>query len=361
MRRLFASLLVFVVVGLSAGSARAYQPEGGLWWNPNEPGSGFTLELQDNLLALTAYAGEAGGAPVWYTSAGLIQGNALYEGSLFRFNGSQCAGCNYPGAPSSQQVGTVRIVFNANDPTRGTLTWNVPPRAPRSIPIERYYYYYKRGEDGSAPIQATKMLGEWHLTLDFSEYPSFNGFRYSADVLVFESNDLDGGLWYFDGCRPETSLDAECSNAAVQFNSASGFYSNSRRRQSIIVDDNSVNSSGQRLCMYYEAPVQAEHFTAGLTGNNDGGFTIYPCSANPLNYVLYPLRGFRTASRTFVQEGVGPSKRAAASAVFDPRPILREAAPLKPKSERSAEKSAAGQAEFEQAIARLQQRMAAKR
>src|SRR5690606_9017814 len=93
-----------------------------------------------------------------------------------------------------------------------------------------------------------------------------------------------------------------------------GFYSSARRRQSIVVDDNSVNSSGQNLCMYYEAPVQAEHFTAGLTGDNDGGFTIYPCSANPLNYVLYPLRGFRTASRAFVEEGAGPSKRAPAAA-----------------------------------------------
>lgn len=362
MRRLIASVFTLVLGAFAASPTRAYQPEAGLWWNPNESGSGFTIELQDNLLAFTGYLGEAGGAPVWYTSAGFLQGNALYEGPLLRFTGSQCAGCSYTGNPVSQQVGTLRLVFDANDPTRGSLTWNVPPRAPRTMPIERYYYYYKRGEDGSAPSQVTRMLGEWHLTQDFSEFSSFNGFRYGADVLVFESIDLDGGIWYFDGCRPETSLEAACSNFALEFNSASGFYSSSRRRQSIVVDDDSTSAStGQLLCMYYEAPVQAEHFTAGLTGNNDGGFTIYPCSANPLDYVLYPLRGFRTASRTFVDEGVGPSKRAASTSAFNPTPMLREAAPLKPKSERAAEKAKAGQAEFEQAVARLQQRVAAKR
>src|SRR5690606_24567638 len=84
MRRLFAPLLL--LAGL--GTAHAYPPEPGLWWNPNASGSGFTLELQDNLLAFTGYLGETNGAPVWYTSAGLMSGNALYEGRLFRFQGS---------------------------------------------------------------------------------------------------------------------------------------------------------------------------------------------------------------------------------------------------------------------------------
>jgi hypothetical protein len=356
MRRLFAPLLLLA----GFGTAHAYQPEAGLWWSPGSSGSGFTLELQDNLLAFTGYLGEPNGAPVWYTSAGLMTGNALYNGRLFRFQGAQCAGCSYAGAPAAQDVGSVRIVFDANNPTRGTLTWNVPPQPIRSIPVERFYYYFKRGEDGSAPVEVTKMLGEWHLNLDFSEYPNFNAFRYSGDVLVFDDFSRDGNTWYFDGCRTETSLDAECTADALDFNSASGFYSSTRRRQSIIVDDNSQNSAGQLLCMYYEAPVQAEHFTAGLTGNNDGGFTIFPCSANPLNYVLYPLRGARTASRTFVEEGVGPSKRATAVAT-DHSPRLREAAPLKPLAERKALAQDPATVEFIQQLDTARQRVMSKR
>jgi hypothetical protein len=355
MRKTFALLLA-----AAAGSAQAYQPEAGLWWNPSESGSGFTIELQDNLLAFTGYLGEPGGAPVWYTSAGFLSGNALYEGPLLRFTGSQCAGCAYTGLPSNRQVGTLRLVFDPNDPTRGTLTWNVPPQPVRTIPIERYYYYYKRGEDGSAPTEVTKLLGEWHLSLDFSEFPNFNAFRYSADVLVFDEINREDGVWYFDGCRTDTSLDAECSADALRFNSASGFYSSTRRRQSIIVDDNSVNGSGQNLCLYYEARVQAEHFTAGLTGNNDGGFTIYPCSANPLNYVLYPVRGFRTASRTFVEEGRGPSKAESAQALSR-APQLREAAPLKTAAQRKSELADPDYAAFENEVQALVQRVNAKR
>ncbi|ODU42517.1 hypothetical protein [uncultured Aquimonas sp.] len=358
MRKTLALLLA-----LTAGGAQAYQPEAGLWWNPNESGSGFTIELQDNLLVFTGYLGEPNGLPVWYTSAGFLNGNALYEGELLRFTNSQCAGCSYSGPPQNQRVGTIRLAFDANDPTRGTLTWNVPPLPIRSMPIERYYYYYKRtgpNGDGSAPIQASKMLGEWSLNLDFSEFPNFNDFRFSGDVLVFDQLDLEGGTWYFDGCRSETSLDAECSTDALRFNGASGFYSTSRRRQSIILDDNSVNGSGQRLCMYYEAPVQAEYFSAGATGNNDGGFTIFPCSANPLNYALYPLRGFRSASRTFVETGRGPSKRAEAATV-DHTPALREAAPLKSVAQRKSEQDDASYVAFENEVQALVQRVNAKR
>ncbi|OPZ10703.1 MAG: hypothetical protein BWZ07_02492 [Alphaproteobacteria bacterium ADurb.BinA280] len=43
---------------------------------------------------------------------------------------------------------------------------------------------------------------------------------------------------------------------------------------------------------------------------------------------MYPLKGFRTASRTFVQEGVGPAKRLPAQS-FDATPRQREAAPLR--------------------------------
>ena len=356
MRRIAPILLL---AGL-AGGAEAYQPEAGLWWNPSESGSGFNIEIQDNLLAFIGYLGEGNGAPVWYTSSGFLTGNALYEGELLRFSGSQCAGCTYPGAPTPQAVGTLRLVFDANDPTRGTLTWNVPPRPVRTVPIERFYYYFKRPEDGAAPPEVTQMLGEWHLSLDFSEFPGFDAFRYSADVLVFDQFAFDDGSWFFDGCRAETSLDGFCTDDALRFNSASGFYSPSRGRQSIVVDDNSVDATGQLLCVYYEARAQAEHFTAGLVGDGDGGFTLFPCEQNPLDYAMYPLRGFRTASRTFVEEGIGPSKRRAAAA--EPRPLqVREAAPLKSAAERKTELADAGQAAFESEVQALLQRVRAKR
>jgi len=326
MRKLLALLLG--VFGCSTGWA--YQPESGLWWNPAESGSGYNIEISDNALGFTAYLGEANGAPVFYTAFNLLQGNALFEATLYRFSNNQCAGCTWTGGPTAQSVGTVRIAFDASNPQRGTLTWNVPPQAIRSFPIQRFALYEKRAEDGNAPVEVTKMLGEWHVTLDFSEWPNYNAFRYSADVLVLDEFSYDGGTqtWFYDGCRPETSLDATCTAAALAVNSASGFYNAARGRQVVIIDDNSVNSQGQQMCVYLEARALSNDFSAGFTGNGDGGFTLYPCGANPLNYAMYPLKGFRTASRTFVQEGVGPSKRLPAQS-FDATPRQREAAPLR--------------------------------
>jgi len=55
------------------------------------------------------------------------------------------------------------------------------------------------------------------------------------------------------------------------------------------------------------------------TNYAEGEVSVYRKGTNPVNY--YPTRGFRTASRKFVQDGVGPSKAATASA---PRPGVAE-------------------------------------
>jgi hypothetical protein len=49
-------LALLLIVGLLAvAPARAFTPESGFWWAPNEPGSGIALEIQDNFVFLAAY------------------------------------------------------------------------------------------------------------------------------------------------------------------------------------------------------------------------------------------------------------------------------------------------------------------
>ena len=71
---------------LAAGSAAsAFTPENGTWWNPQEPGSGYLIEIQDNFLFLAVYNYHPDGRPMFYTSQGVMNGNARFVGSLSTF------------------------------------------------------------------------------------------------------------------------------------------------------------------------------------------------------------------------------------------------------------------------------------
>lgn len=293
-----SSLCLATVFALGGSQAQAYTPEGGLWWNPSEPGSGYTIEIQDNLLVLSYYGGDAQGRSTWYTAVGFLSGNALLNNTPLDLTiGSQCVGCAYNGRPTVQQGagGTVRVAFDANDSSKATLTWGNG----RSVRIERYKFYLKRPEDSaSVPLDVTRMLGEWQLVLDFSESNS-SSFDYYGDVLVFDQYSFDGptNRWYFEGCRADNSEDGGCSNNALAFHSAAGFFDNASGLHATVVDDSRDN--------------YALYLADMGTNSAEGEVTVYPKGRDPDDYAAYPMRTFRTASRTFVQEGVGPAKAAA--------------------------------------------------
>jgi hypothetical protein len=295
MRVAAAFRLLMLSCLLASAGAMAYTPESGIYWNPDEPCSGYTIEIQDNLLVLSFYGGDETGQPLWYTAVGFLTGNALFSNKPLDLTiGSQCAGCAYPGLPTVQAGvgGTVSLTFDPDDNTRATLTWGNG----RTVQIERYAFYLKRPEDGAAPpLEATKMLGEWQVVADFSESATAD-FPYYGDVLVFDVLDFDAPTseWYFDGCRADNSQDGGCSENALAFHSASGYYDESNGLHVVVVDD-----STDTFALYLNQ-----------TGTNagEGEITVYTKGSNPANFAAYPVQAFRTASRTFVQEGVGPSK-----------------------------------------------------
>ena len=294
--RLFSGLAALLFgAAFASAPAHAYTPESGIWWNPNESGTGAVIEVQDNLMVVAAYVGDAQGDAIWYTATAFLQGNALFEGSLDLTEGSQCIGCPYLGLPTvvPGAGGPLRIVFDPDDETRASLTW----ANGRTIPIERFEFYTRRPEDGnSVPTDITKMLGEWQWVTDFSE--AGGSFPFYGDVLVFDIFDFSNGSnrWFYEGCRADDSLVAGCSENALAFHSASGYYDADENLQVIVVDDTQTDF------LLYVMRIG--------TNDGEGEVTIYPKNGNPNDYLAYPARGFRTASRTYVEEGVGPNKRA---------------------------------------------------
>ncbi|MBD8526864.1 hypothetical protein [Pseudomarimonas arenosa] len=282
-RYLSLALLALLIV---ASPARAYTPENGVWWNPNEPGTGMLIEIQDNFLFAAVYSYDAAGFATWYTTAGFLTGNARYDGQLDAFRGGPCLSCSWrPNTAFLGNGGPIRIDFNSSDPTKAMLSWGG-----RTFPIERFQFYLKRPEDGARPLTLTKMLGEWSLLLDFSDDPDL--FPFYGELLIFEDIDLSEAPGYVEGCRAGNSIDGFCRNVDLRDHDATGYYDTPSREHVFVVND-----SANTFVVYIVR-----------VGTNDmeGEFSVYFKGDEPS--VFFPLRGFRSASRSFVEEGVGPSK-----------------------------------------------------
>ena len=290
-----AAILALIAAFSLAPAANAYTPETGPWVSPNF-GAGIYLELQDDVLLLTIYAGDAQGYPIFYTAAGRLDGNALFRGRLIRYDNLQCIGCTpVPPPDEFDDVGWVRIEFNPNDNTKGELTW---PNGSK-IPITRFMYGYQRDSDPATLTNDTaKMLGEWNITIDLAD--SDASYPFSADVLVLDRTEWKpaSNRWFYDGCRPDDAQVGGCSQYALDNHAAVGYFESPTGWQVIVTEDGIYN--GVLWFALYELQIGTE--------SGSGYFTLYPNGGTPGNYQDYPARAWRSASRTFVETGEGPSK-----------------------------------------------------
>lgn len=302
LRRLAA--LALVALGAFARPAAAFYPEPGFYWNSAESGSGWAIELQDNFLFLSAYTYLPNGQAVFYTSGGFLTNDTTYSGVINQFSGGSCITCTPftpPGTP--QNVGTVTIVFDTEQ--SANMTWNG-----RTFRIERFNFLL--GD------KTEQMQGEWTMFLDFYNLSAdYRDYPYYGDLVVFDSIDRSTNPDFYDGCRP-VNAEQRCTTAAIANHDASGFYNTTTGEQTFLVTDTA--GSGNTPDTYF-----AYYSARASTGLNqlEGVFEICnegACGSATASY--YPMRGFRSASKRYVQTGVGPNaavdKSASASAIERP-------------------------------------------
>ncbi len=275
---------------LAAPRAEAFTPETGIWWNPAEDGRGYTIEIQDNTLVILVYGFDDDRSSAFFLAAGAMQSNSQWSGTLNGATNGQCLTCNYGGVPVTLTGagGTASIVFDTEITARLTI-------GSRVIPIQRFNFALGNVNE--------RMLGEWQIVFDLSARPggspSFQAFPYFGDVLKFDRVDTVPNPDQFRGCRPENSLVARCSASANANHDAAGFYDAARNEHVIVVKDVAGTATTTQFLVYY--------VTAGLNKFEDG-LLQFRVGANPENPpAFYPVRGFRSASRKFVQTGSGPS------------------------------------------------------
>lgn len=100
----------------------AFTPVTGLWWNPNESGTGYNIQVQGGVLVVTMYSYVAGGEPVWYLVVGALANagsGVAATGTLDKFRGGQCASCMYQMPSLMGNDGGMTITFTS--PTAATM------------------------------------------------------------------------------------------------------------------------------------------------------------------------------------------------------------------------------------------------
>ena len=137
---------------LQTGLAQA-APENGAWWNPNQMGSGFGIEIQGNTLLMAGFLYENDGRATWHVSVGPMQNATTYQGRLLAFSNGQTLTGAYQAPAAPTDAGAVTLQFT--DDSHGTITW---PGG--TIPIERARY-------GSGTASFQPKTGVWVNTAEF--------------------------------------------------------------------------------------------------------------------------------------------------------------------------------------------------
>jgi hypothetical protein len=123
----------FVPNGLNLPHA-ASEPQPGWWWNPKEPGRGFSVEVQGGNLFVASYMYDASGDPVWYASGpALLVANA-YQGNWVAYVGGQTLPGSYQAPTGTNNAGALTLQFTS----RTTAVLTLPDG--RQIPLQRFSF-----------------------------------------------------------------------------------------------------------------------------------------------------------------------------------------------------------------------------
>lgn len=292
------AFLTLAAAALLAPPAQAFQPESGIWLNPAESGRGMTLEVQDNILQFMGYLYNADGTATWYISAGPLvytynnQGvlqTVTYSGQLDGYSNGQCLTCTY--RPPTIQPGLGGpVTINFRTEIEANLTWGG-----RTIPIERLSVV--------AGDRTARMQGEWQAVIDFSdrgnnsEWP-YRDYPYFGEVLLIDGLDRTRTPNQFLGCRP-ASTEVRCDAVARRDHDAAGQYDATNGEYVITVKDIPGTSTSNEVFFTYFVNAGIDQF--------DGTVVIHRRNDDLTNLPAYLVRGFRSASKTYAQTGVGPA------------------------------------------------------
>lgn len=291
--RLLAVLLAAVATkAASEVDTQTFIPESGFYWNQDQPGRGYAIEVQDRTLFMTAYTyteegNPANRDPLWFSASGTAfrdttSGSVTYRfgDELFISREGQCLGCAFVDNVTTSTGRPIQITFTS----AATATMVIDGE---TIELVRFWYTPSIND----PIFA--LFGQWMIVTDFT--------------------DVDDGILPFDGDLLEIGFEATQDGQRI----AEGFRGGTALAVSAAFDSGTQNYVivvGERqdeFLAYYFPTInfgtdrfigQAERFTPGsnLTG------------------LGFPAQGYRISDRTHTERVLGAKRATRAKAVGEP-------------------------------------------
>ena len=191
------SRLTRMVCGLlllcSVTSASAFTPENGWWWNQQEAGRGFNLEIQNGTVFLATFIYNEAGNAIWYTGSGQLNADNTVTLDLAEFSNGQCIQCAYQGPDVVGTVETATIRFTSS--SRAELNWSGG-----TVALQRFNF--SLGE-----TRQQQLIGEWALVAGSSSFPAYTGDRITLtglqqsdtlDVIGYRTGNTNAKISIFD-------------------------------------------------------------------------------------------------------------------------------------------------------------------
>lgn len=252
-------LLALILALFVSTAATAFQPRIGLWGNASESGSGYMMDIQNGIVALTAYSYQASGPSQWYLASGPLTNNGhTFVATLDKYVGGQCISCAYRAASTAGNDGTIAISFQSE--TLATLS--LP--GGRTTVIQPFDFGY-----GALPAG---FLGEWIFVYDIIQ--GGNTYAERFDFTFTAAGTSSGTGLAVDGTR-RAGCELQVSGAF-----AGMVYC-------LDIDSNNVTQN-QYLFRY------------GLD-ETFGGSWVAPTTFNQ-----YPMKGFRIVSKDGLTRASAP-------------------------------------------------------
>jgi hypothetical protein len=163
------------------------RPKTGWWWNSDESGSGYSVEIQGNHLFVVAFMYTESGEPVWYFSAGPMSSPTHFESDWLELSGGQTLGGPYR-LPTSRMLGRVTIDFAAQDSATIVFSEGSSTASAATAPK-----FIKAGTKRSRTSRAAPQLPRqfWRA----SDFPPYFFCRYFQEVNTIGEAGSEGGLF----------------------------------------------------------------------------------------------------------------------------------------------------------------------
>jgi alpha-tubulin suppressor-like RCC1 family protein len=163
-------------------------PQTGWWWNPAQPGRGFSIEVQGQHVFFAAFHYDVSGRSTWNVASGPTSlDGSLFNGDLLAVAGGQTLGGPYNGSPNVSKVGAITLAFS--DASHGTMIW-----PGETVPIERMNLV-PGGLD--APAQANQPENGWWWNPQESGRGFFIEWQAGyADIAGYMYDDAGNPVWY---------------------------------------------------------------------------------------------------------------------------------------------------------------------